>query len=73
QNSSKVLIDNQSGSNLTFLPLDKLMSKPSTNEVNTTLSEIETRSRADEQADNAQRLSTSDSSTRSSRSTGRDY
>jgi membrane protease subunit HflK len=72
-NSSKVLIDNQSGSNLTFLPLDKLMGKASTNTVDTVLSEIETRSRADAKADSAERLSTSDPFTRGSRSTGRDY
>ena len=72
-NSSKVLIDNQSGSNLTFLPLDKLMSKPSESSVSSSLSEIETRSRADEKADSAGRQSTSGSSTRDSRSTGRDY
>jgi len=72
-NTSKVLIDNQSGSNLTFLPLDKLMSKSSDKTVNSSLSEIEMRSRADEKDDIAERLSTNDSLTRGSRSNGRDY
>jgi len=73
-NSSKVLIDNKSASNLTFLPLDKLMSgngakgaKPAV------ISEIETRSKADEKADIDERLTGSDRLSRGSRSTGRDY
>ena len=73
-NSSKVLIDNKAGGNLTFLPLDKLMSKGvnNTSKVNG-VSEIETRSKADEKADQAERASNSDRFSRSSRSTGRDY
>jgi len=72
--SSKVLIDNKSGGNLTFLPLDKLMSKglsgtPKANAV----SEIETRSKADEKADQNERSSSRDRFSRSSRSTGRNY
>lgn len=71
--SSKVLIDNTSGSNLTFLPLDKLMSNglSDTSKVNA-VSEIETRSKADEKADQAERAS-SDRFSGSSRSTGRNY
>ena len=66
--SSKVLIDNKSGANVTFLPLDKLMSSAVTKAA--VVSEIETRSKADEKADldekalNTQNLS-------SSRSAGR--
>lgn len=71
--SSKVLIDNQSGSNLTFLPLDKLMGKSSVNTTNPALSEIETRSRADEKADTDQRSSTNTRIHNSSRSAGRTY
>ncbi|PKF61304.1 FtsH protease activity modulator HflK [Psychromonas sp. psych-6C06] len=70
-NSSKVLIDNKAGGNLTFLPLDKLMSK--TKEVEAPYSsEIETRSRADEKADLDERSSTSERLSRSSRSGGRE-
>ena len=73
-NSSKVLIDNRSAGNLTFLPLDKLMS----NGVNRSaeaapVSEIETRSKADEEAAQAERASSSDRFSNSSRSTGRNY
>ena len=73
-NSSKVLIDNKAGGNLTFLPLDKLMNKGvnSSSEVKG-VSEIETRSKADEKADQNERSSSSDRLSRSSRSTGRNY
>ncbi len=71
-NSSKVLIDNKSGGNLTFLPLDKLMSKQNSAQSNA-VSEIETRSRADEKADSDERLSGSDRFSRNSSRTGRDY
>ncbi|WP_019616177.1 FtsH protease activity modulator HflK [Psychromonas ossibalaenae] len=71
-NSSKVLIDNKAGGNLTFLPLDKLMSKQNTTQSNA-VSEIETRSRADEKADKDERLSGSDRFSRNSSRTGRDY
>ncbi|WP_028863953.1 FtsH protease activity modulator HflK [Psychromonas aquimarina] len=71
-NSSKVLIDNKAGGNLTFLPLDKLMSKQNSTQSNA-VSEIETRSRADEKADNDERLSGSDRFSRNSSRTGRDY
>ncbi|MCW8995782.1 MAG: FtsH protease activity modulator HflK, partial [Psychromonas sp.] len=53
-NSSKVLIDSASGSNLTFLPLDKLLNKGVSAKKNT-VSEIETRSKADEKADQNER------------------
>jgi len=71
-NSSKVLIDNKAGGNLTFLPLDKLMNKGATAPQTTYSSEIETRSNADEKADLDERNSTSDRFSRSSRSGGRD-
>ncbi|HEY5715447.1 MAG TPA: FtsH protease activity modulator HflK, partial [Psychromonas sp.] len=73
-NSSKVLIDDQAGGNLTFLPLDKLMNtKTSTAQMAPSISEIETRSRADEKANTDERASQNSSSTRTGRSTGRDY
>jgi membrane protease subunit HflK len=72
--SSKVLIDNKSAGNLTFLPLDKLMSKGADSSKVTSTSEIEARSKADEQADQAERDSSSTRFSRSSnRSTGRSY
>ncbi|MEL0630010.1 FtsH protease activity modulator HflK [Psychromonas aquatilis] len=71
--SSKVLIDNEAGGNLTFLPLDKLMSNTSTSSTNTVVeTEIETRSRADEQAGLDERAASSQRVLNSSRSTGRD-
>ncbi|WP_415224866.1 FtsH protease activity modulator HflK [Psychromonas sp.] len=71
--SSKVLIDNKSGGNLTFLPLDKLMSSNASRAAKpTAVSEIETRSRADEKADTDERSASSDRVSRGSRSTGRD-
>jgi membrane protease subunit HflK len=70
-NSSKVLIDNKAGGNLTFLPLDKLMSKGATPQVAYS-TEIETRSRADEKADADERTSTNDRFSRSSRTSGRE-
>jgi len=70
-NSSKVLIDNKAGGNLTFLPLDKLMSKGASPKAAYS-TEIETRSRADEKADKDERTLTSDRFSRSSRSGGRD-
>jgi len=72
-NSSKVLIDNQAGGNLTFLPLDKLMSNPDNGSSRLPVeTEIETRSRADEQADLDERATTSERAARSTRTTGRD-
>lgn len=73
--SSKVLIDNKSGSNLTFLPLDKLMSKSMNNGAkDNAVSEIETRSKADEKADQTERAAGNNRSSRdNSRSTGRSY
>lgn len=72
--SSKVLIDNKSGGNLTFLPLDKLMSKGAAGNAKTnSVSEIEYRSRNDQQADLNERHTTTDRLSRSSRGTGRDY
>lgn len=73
-NSSKVLIDNKSGGNLTFLPLDKLMSKGALDQNKAEpVSEIESRSRIDRQADLDERHSATNRVSRSSRSTGRDY
>jgi membrane protease subunit HflK len=74
-NSSKVLIDNKSGGNLTFLPLDKLMDRP-LNSVSSRLpveSEIETRSREDEKADLNERATTSETLLINTRNTGRTY
>lgn len=70
--SSKVLIDNKGGNNLTFLPLDKLMTKGTGTIPQAVTSEIETRSRADEKADLAEKDSTTDRFSRSSRSSGRE-
>jgi len=69
--SSKVLIDNKGGSNLTFLPLDKLMNRAATTPEATYSSEIESRSRADEKADQDERILESEAFSRSSRSGGR--
>ena len=71
-NTSKVLIDNKAGGNLTFLPLDKLMN----NSANSTSdlpveTEIETRSRADEKADLDERAKNSGRDIRGTRTTGR--
>jgi len=72
-NSSKVLIDNQAGGNLTFLPLDKLMNNPDNGSSRLPVeTEIETRSRADEQADLDERATSSERATRGTRTTGRD-
>ena len=72
--SSKVLIDNKSGGNLTFLPLDKLMSNSnSSTTLLPTETEIETRSRADEEADQSERSTSSERTSSSIRSTGRTY
>ncbi|TEW56963.1 FtsH protease activity modulator HflK [Psychromonas sp. RZ22] len=72
-NSSKVLIDNKAGGNLTFLPLDKLMSNSATGASSLPAeSEIETRSRADEKADKDERaITNSERTSRSTRTTGR--
>jgi membrane protease subunit HflK len=71
--SSKVLIDSKSAANVTFLPLDKLMSNGAKATEGPAISEIETRSKADEKADEDERLSNSNRFSRSSRSTGRNY
>ena len=72
-NTSKVLIDNKAGGNLTFLPLDKLMSNPANGASRLPIqTEIETRSRADEQADLDEKAATSVRDSRSTRTTGRD-
>lgn len=73
--SSKVLIDNKAGGNLTFLPLDKLMDKstatvPNNGSVET---EIEIRSRADEKETDNERATSSERVSNSSRSSGREY
>ena len=71
-NSSKVLVDNKAGGNLTFLPLDKLMGSATTNAIKAPLeTEIETRSRADEKADLDEREATNQRVSDSSRTTGR--
>jgi len=69
--SSKVLIDNKGGSNLTFLPLDKLMNRASAAPEAPVATEIESRSRADEKADLVERVLESEAYSRSSRSGGR--
>jgi len=74
-NSSKVLIDNKSSGNVTFLPLDRLMTNGRSNTPKANaISEIETRSKADEKADQHERSSNSAPLSRSSsRGTGRTY
>ena len=73
-NSSKVLIDNKSAGNLTFLPLDKLMGTGADRVSKAkVISEIETRSKADEKAGQAERAANTDRFSGSSRSTGRNY
>jgi modulator of FtsH protease HflK len=73
-NTSKVLVDNKAGGNLTFLPLDKLMGKSTDkSDLEKSVSEIETRSRADEKADQDERASESSPLNRGNRSSGRDY
>jgi membrane protease subunit HflK len=73
-NTSKVLIDNKAGGNLTFLPLDKLMGKTTANDASLPVeTEIEARSRVDQQADLDEQAVTDDRTSRSSRTTGRDY
>jgi len=72
-NSSKVLIDNKAGGNLTFLPLDKLMSNSANGASRLPVeTEIETRSRADEKANLDEKAANSVRDSRSSRTTGRD-
>jgi len=70
-NSSKVLIDNKGSSNLTFLPLDKLMNRATATPEVPVASEIESRSLADEKADLVERVLESEAYSRSSRSGGR--
>lgn len=71
--SSKVLIDNKAGGNLTFLPLDKLMNSTSGSSSRSPIeTEIETRSKADEKADLDERADTNVRDSRSTRTTGRD-
>ena len=69
-NSSKVLIDNKAGGNLTFLPLDKLMSNTGKVDSKGTGTEIERRSQADSDSDKS---NTEQNDTRSGRSNGRSY
>lgn len=69
--SSKVLIDSKGGSNLTFLPLDKLMNKATAAPKATYSTEIESRSHADEKADLDERNSESEGFSRGTRSVGR--
>ena len=71
--SSKVLIDNSSAGNLTFLPLDKLMNNGTKATKAPVESVIETRSKADEKADLDERSSSTDGFSRSSTRTGRNY
>jgi len=72
-NSSKVLIDNKAGGNLTFLPLDKLMSNGNATVTKSkkVMSEIETRSQYD--ANKKSNSQKSDDATRQGRNTGRTY
>jgi len=72
-NSSKVLIDNKAGGNLTFLPLDKLMSNGNATGTKSkkVMSEIETRSQYD--ANKKSNSQKSDDATRQGRNTGRTY
>lgn len=71
-NSSKVLIDNKAGGNLTFLPLDKLMDKSTIATPKQAVeTEIETRSRVDEKAGLSDRATSSQRLSNSTRSTGR--
>ena len=72
-NASKVLIDNKAGGNLTFLPLDKLMDKSNNITRLPVETEIETRSRADQKADQDERNAINERASRSSRTTGREY
>ena len=73
-NSSKVLVDNKSSGNITFLPLDKLMSNAANAVTKAAVfSEIETRSKADEKADLDERALSSERLLDTSRSTGRSY
>jgi len=73
-NSSKVLIDNKSGGNLTFLPLDKLMSKSVNSSSRLPVeTEIESRSRTDEEADQSERAISNERASVSTRNTGRSY
>ena len=69
-NSSKVLIDNKAGGNLTFLPLDKLMSNTGKVDSKSNSSEIEKRSEADAESHNS---NTDQGNTRNGRSNGRGY
>ena len=71
-NSSKVLIDNKAGGNLTFLPLDKLMGNAKSGDKvkAPALSEIEMRSKSD--ADKDKKIDRDTASRNSSRS-GRTY
>lgn len=70
-NSSKVLIDNKSGGNMTFLPLDKLMGNTTKGDSKAVGSEIERRSKAD--SDSGISNNTDQNNTRSGRSNGRTY
>lgn len=70
-NSSKVLIDNKAGGNLTFLPLDKLMSNGGKQSSKPTGTEIEKRSKADASAN--QSNSNDRGNTRDGRSNGRSH
>lgn len=75
-NSSKVLLDDNAGGNLTFLPLDKLMNKEGNhNSKQEPVSEIETRTRAAEKANQAEKESSYDRFNRgtSPRTSGRTY
>lgn len=70
-NSSKVLIDSKGGNNLTFLPLDKLMSQSATPKAAYS-TEIETRSRADEAAAKDEKEAKTNDRIFSSRTSGRE-
>ncbi|WP_094751529.1 FtsH protease activity modulator HflK [Psychromonas sp. CD1] len=74
-NTSKVLLDNKSGSNMTFLPLDKLMTNSAIAKKALTTSELDIDARV-EQANTkmaTDRASVSGRVSRSTRNTGRSY
>ncbi|MCK5817644.1 MAG: FtsH protease activity modulator HflK [Psychromonas sp.] len=78
-NSSKVLIDQKSGGNLTFLPLDKLMNKARQSDSNAKQNETDKSSKKDANTKKSARNTSNDGIrdasryTRSERSNGRNY
>ncbi|AGH80385.1 HflK protein [Psychromonas sp. CNPT3] len=74
-NTSKVLIDNKSGSNMTFLPLDKLMNHSGSvrKSSKSPISDLDARVLKEAQDVALDRASVSDRLSRSTRTTGRSY